>query len=866
MPDTGMDRCIGEIQAAHGQGLSREDATSMMSMIDERAERLGRESGMSGPEAARQAAEEAAAAEKASALIEKRNALLNLQKRIGRRERIGDVADAVGKDGQPNLTHAVENQVTAKNAPAPGNRASAEATWKNMATNLQNQVVLGMEKAGLIKAFRNGSMDRDWAKELYELSMKAAGKDAHPGATGNAQALKMAEIIHGVQQLAKDRLNREGAWVGDYAGYITSTMHDADKIRRAGFEAWRDFIGPRLSAETFDGVDNREKMLRDTWHALVTGVHMSDREMVGMKDPAFTGPANAAKKASQGRVLHFNNADAWLDYQQRFGHGSLAEQTMGALDRSARQTALMQRWGTNPQAEFENDFRALGEKYRDSNPDAVIALNKARAGIETQFSYLTGEANRPVNALWAERMAGVRAVQSMAKLGGVALTHLSSFPTKAAELRYQGVGFLERYANSFQSLLRGRGAGEVREISDLLLAGMEGMHGSMLSRFNADDSAPGRISKMTNTFFKWSGLTYMLDAQKTGTQLVMSRLLGMNVDKEFGALSPEIQRNLQAYDISPAEWDVLRQAPDHATADGKTYLTPDAAMRANADAVMAAQGKVTLPQSARPLMSAAPKELTPSMVAAARDNLALKLHALYADTADRGIITPGIADKALLLHGTAPGSLAGEALRFIAQFKTWGVAAARQGLGREIYGGQGAAGAVSGIVQLALGAAVFGYATMTLKDMAAGKVPRAPNDPRTWGAALIQGGGFGILGDYMFGQTSRFGNSFVESLAGPTASTMGDIYKLVTLGRDEAMGDPNARAKDFGPDALRLVKGNTPFINLFYVRAALDYLMVHSLQESMNPGYLARSQRSMQRNTGQTYFLSPQDHLRTFGR
>jgi hypothetical protein len=835
MPDTGMDRCLGEVTAAHGGRLSREDAMSMLSMIDERAERLGRERGISGPDAARAAAEEAAAAEQASAMIEKRNALLNLQKRIGRREQIGDVAATVGSDGKPNLAHAMMNQVVARNAPARGNRLSAEAMWHTLKTNYASALVIPLQKAGLLKAFRSGKMERLWARELYELSMKAAGEDGHPGVTGDPEALKMAQAVHGVQQLAKSRLNNEGAWVGDYAGYITSTQHDADKIRRAGFDAWRDFIAPRLSAQTFEGVDDKEQMLRQTWHALVTGIHMSDREMVGLKDPAFTGPANAAKKASQGRVLHFNNADAWLDYQQRFGLGSLAEQMTGALDRSARQTALMQRWGTNPKVEFQNDFRALSERYRDSDPDSVVALDEARPAIEKRFAYLTGEANRPVNAQAAEIASGIRAIQSMAKLGGVALTHLSSFPTKAAELRYQGVGLLEGYGNSISSLMQGRGRGEAGDLADLLLAGTEGMHGSMLSKFNVDDGVPGRVSKLTNGFFKLTGLTYMLDAQKSGTQRIMARLLGRNIDNDFESLPAQISRNLQAYDISPDEWDLLRQAADQTTVDGRVHLTPDAATRVGLDPADA-------------------------------DRLGLKLHALYSDVADRGIITPGIDDKATLLGGTSPGSLAGEALRFIAQFKTWGVAVARQGLGREIYGGQGAAGAISRIMQLALGAATMGYLTMTLKNLAKGETPRAPNDPKTIAASLIQGGGFGILGDYLFGEFNRFGGTPVEALAGPTAGTVGDVLQLLSTARGVATRDPNARPQDLGPGALRLVENNTPFINMFYSRALLDYLLLHSAQESMNPGYLARSQRSLERNTGQTFFLSPQNHLHTFGR
>jgi hypothetical protein len=52
---------------------------------------------------------------------------------------------------------------------------------------------------------------------------------------------------------------------------------------------------------------------------------------------------------------------------------------------------------------------------------------------------------------------------------------------------------------------------------------------------------------------------------------------------------------------------------------------------------------------------------------------------------------------------------------------------------------------------------------------------------------------------------------------------------------------------------------------LFYTRRVLDYLLFHSLQESMNPGYLRRAEQQLQKQTGQTYFLPPTNHLHTFG-
>jgi hypothetical protein len=194
------------------------------------------------------------------------------------------------------------------------------------------------------------------------------------------------------------------------------------------------------------------------------------------------------------------------------------------------------------------------------------------------------------------------------------------------------------------------------------------------------------------------------------------------VDRGFEQLPPELQRGLRLYSISPADWDALRTAPDHFQIDGRTFLTPDAADRSQVQ-----------------------------MSARARDMLALKLRTYYGDVADRYVITPNIADQRYARLGStaAPGTIAGEAMRFIAQFKTWPVAAMRQGLGRELSGGQGVAGAITGIVHLAIMGTAFGYLRMAISDLSKGITPRDPSSPATWLAALAQGGGAGILGDFL---------------------------------------------------------------------------------------------------------------------
>ncbi|HCL3067047.1 TPA: hypothetical protein N1965_006315, partial [Pseudomonas aeruginosa 7D9A] len=127
------------------------------------------------------------------------------------------------------------------------------------------------------------------------------------------------------------------------------------------------------------------------------------------------------------------------------------------------------------------------------------------------------------------------------------------------------------------------------------------------------------------------------------------------------------------------------------------------------------------------------------------------------------------------------------------------------------------------LAQLVLWTTAFGYLSMASKDVAKGREPRSPDDLKTWGAAMAQGGGFGIFGDYLFGESSRFGNSALETAAGPTLSTTADLVNLWARAKE---------GEDTAASLLRIAQNNTPFLNLFYSRIVLDHLFLFSVQEA----------------------------------
>jgi len=70
------------------------------------------------------------------------------------------------------------------------------------------------------------------------------------------------------------------------------------------------------------------------------------------------------------------------------------------------------------------------------------------------------------------------------------------------------------------------------------------------------------------------------------------------------------------------------------------------------------------------------------------------------------------------------------------------------------------------------------------------------------------------------------------------------------------------RGDDVAAESLRLILNHTPFINLFYTRIALDYMIIYRMQEALNPGYLRRMERRVEKENGQTYLVRPSEIIR----
>lgn len=830
-----LNDCLEAVTKAAGRELTQAEIKSLSKELEKRTQAAqSANSALSHEDAALQAADSLGKDAQLAAAIEKRNAFINLRRRT---EGLAFVKQSFAD----NPAEGLRSLLTGSQRARVGARRSVASEQEQLRGYYLSGLLADIEKTGSLHLLASGAADRDIARALWRLEDEAPDfKDIQP------EAVELAKAIRKWQEIGRQDANKSGAWIGKLPGYVVRQSHDMWKIREAGFEKWRDEILPKLDLEkTAPETDNLDDFLREVYTGLATGQHL--KVTPDAKAGAFKGPANLAKKLSQERTLFFKDADAWSDYNAKFGTGNLREAVFHGMTKSADSTGLMRVLGTNPASNFDAMVDEIAKGLRGDIPKLVkfsneVGTAQAPGAVRFRLAQVDGSTRIPVNQMLARASGAFRGLETLAKLGGSLLSSFSDIPVYASEMKYQGKSFLSGMADAFGGLLKGRAKGDEKEILSSLGVVFDHMVGD-ITRWGAhDDSAPGRLSRMQQTFFKLNLQSWWTDSLIGSAALSMSHDLGQHMGKEFGKLRPELQRVLSTAGISEAEWNAVTKVEARTAEDGRAYLTPEAARHVSDTDV--------------PVKHENP-ELAEKLRGEWRENLESKLRSFFLDRTKTAVLHPDAETLALMRQGTKPGTVVGEAARFIGQFKSFSISYLQKIVGREIYGRgsdtlaqamRNGNGEMLGLANIILWSTVFGYGAMATKDLLKGRNPRDPENYKTWMAALAQGGGLGIYGDFMFGESNRMGGGLWSTALGPSAGTVSDLYDLYQRVKS---GD------DAAAQAFRVAINNTPFLNLFYTRTALDYLLLYRIQEAMNPGYLRRMQRNIEKQNAQTFWLPP---------
>ena len=724
---------------------------------------------------------------------------------------------------------------------------NADAVWTNQHAQASLRVgriltVLGGGNSSLSMPsvmgkfpFGRGLFDqKEFQEAVIEELFPFTGKQK----TKNDLAFKMAEAVNKEQRELVNLANAEGAAIGWLDDFVTTQYHDLTKIKAATYAKWKQDIEPLLNEDkTFKSgeAQDRENFLQTVYDNIVQNrkaIVDAAPEEVGM------GSKSLATMMSQHRQLHFKDSQAWLKYNSLYGHDNPIEAILSGIERMSANTVLMQKFGANPDFTFD--------KYLNSMPD--LSQGERRV-IKSQYEFISGKAHQVGDPTLHKWEQGLSAMQNLSKLGTATISATTDPMYSAFATHYRGKNIFSSYFETYKTGLmqspfwRTAGRKERRETMRKIGIAIDGVIGSASMRFDPNGGGPGLAQRMTNNFFKWTGLNGWTNWWSEGAGVLLADDFAEATRRPFGELNKRFQEFLGNYGITEQDWEVLSTFEPMVSGDAKLF-TPELIYRDLEEKI-----------------ESIPKPTKEDKIAfRTQRDLADKLQNLFITENENSIIRPGGRERAFMMRVpfggddvAKPGTPSGMAAKLFWQFRSFGLSMVIKNYPRVKDMGMPAFMHLLPMVTL-------GYAAYTAKGLMRGREPVDPREDmetflKVTQASVLQAGFGGIFGDFIFNDYRKFGSSIADVAGGPTVATAQDIAEMFSA---------LARAEDPAAQTWNVIKNNHPYANFWLTRTLSDYFIHYQIQEMLNPGYLRRMEKRYKSQYNQDFIdgYAPSDIVR----
>lgn len=656
-------------------------------------------------------------------------------------------------------------------------------------------------------------------------------------ATGSAEAFTMARAIEDVFESLRQRFNAAGGAIQKLDGWGLPHSHDGAAVIKAGEAEWRRFIKPLLDPARMKDPLTGEALTPARLDQVLSGAYANIvSNGWATREPMMQrfGGGKLASQRQEHRFLVFKDADSWLQYDRQFGTGDPIVSVFNHINGMARDIAALELLGPNPSAMVEwlkQVNAAEFGKHKAGRPSLYREGNKAQEWAGGSAAYLT---NR-IDAVWqyargrenlspgvSAAFGSVRNTLTSAYLGGAALTAAPTDPFIDALARHvAGLPIWPAFTailDVFRSAPREQAVRAGIVLDDFLHITRDE------ARFTTISTGAHEWSKwLADRTLTWSGLSPITQARKHVFALDWMAALADHKDMPFAEVPERLRQRLEAYGVSASDWQRLAKFEPHRP-------QPDSA-----------------------------GILRPSDIAREDVPLAEKLLGLIYGETERAVPSGTLRSRSLILNGRTRGSVSGELIESMLQFKSFGLSFTSlqlQALQDELARGKWSGAAYASA--LAIGLTIGGAMAIQLGNITQGRDPQPVNDPKFILAAIQRGGGFGLFGDFMFSDVNRHGGGFVETIAGPTLGLVGSIGKA-TIGNLHELAQ--GKETHAGREATQLLRRNTPVASsLWPIRAAYNRVLLDQLQYLADPEAhksFAEQRRRYERETGATFWWQP---------
>lgn len=734
---------------------------------------------------------------------------------------------------------------------------SIDLNKKTFRNQYASELINRLNQEGLFQYFMDKTNDDDIAHALPNENLAR-----------NEKSRKVAQIANRIYKDQRTALNNRGADIEELPDFIAHQTHDVEKLlqssnslksrlaRRAAlmaqfkndavkvrevlhneaYKRWSNFIRPLLDTDrTFKDKDI-DTGLKAVYNTLTRGKDLDD-----MTVRASTG-TNAVSRLGAKRVLHFKDGESWSQYNKMYGSGSVKQAVIDTICNHGERIGLIDMTGPDPSAWYNT----LKSRIAQKSPQADVQSDLRKA--DHFFDYVTNKHAIPVNQTFANTMMGIRSAISLSKLGGVFWNSVPDSVQGLATLQSNGVNLLSRWGALTRNLTDTLTLGATRDKNQLALANALGVTcdsamGQMASRFTSIDSPKGMLGKTMHTFFKLNLMESWDKNLRSMVATTLSRTLANLKDVSYDGLDQGLKNNLLRYGIEQKEWDLIRSNNEAMkNYNGQLFVAPDMVRDFTPESLNQYAGENLSDRGRQALI----------------EDMENRLRSYFIDETDLSQIQGRAIDRAWAM-GTPAGTVKGEVMRSLAQFKSYMIGVTRVMAGRWFLENADSnvtnnfwSGKVNGrmIAESVIAASVFGYLGNAMRSFFSNGTIPDPLDKKTVLDAFISGGGAGIYGEYLTANYNSYGQDLLSKVAGPTGDLLDQTAKLYSSLTNVSNVGHRLPYKIRATKALlSYMKENAPFANLFYAKRALDNVVNKGVMEKIDPGYTHRLQQLSNKQT-----------------
>ncbi|HEO1831228.1 hypothetical protein D9Y31_00410 [Acinetobacter baumannii] len=660
--------------------------------------------------------------------------------------------------------------------------------------------------------------------------------------TGDALAKKISDKMGDVFETMRDRFNRNGGDIGKLDNWGLPQTHNLEKIAKAGKEAWvnkaESLIDTRQYVhENGDYYSQQEirSLLEYTYDTLSSDG--ANKIEVG-RQATGGGTSKVTNRHGESRVLHFKDAESWLEYQSEFGGMQFVDLVEAHINGLSKDIAMVENLGSNPKTALKILMDAAAKKDWEKGIEEN-QTKSSRKRAQVMFDEFSG-GNSPQSQVLANLGLAYRSMNVASMLGGTTIASLADQATIAKTAHVHNLSYRKAFGGLIEQL---NPANKVdRELAHSLGLATEEMLGS-IARWSDDGltSTYGKSEKLARIssgvatqVMRVSFLNALTSASKVGfTKLLMEKYGRLSRSKAWNELDVQDRELLSNTGLDERAWQVFQLAEPVVDRKGNQLM------------------------SARSIYEIPDEKLTsfgdPKQV---KDQVASQLQAHLLDEQGMAVIEAGLRERTWMTVG-AKGTITGEVFKGLMQFKSFSASfLMRQG--SRTMAQEGLKGKAAYAIPLVVSMTLLGGLVVQLREILNGNDPQTiydSNDPKKatsfFMRSLVAGGGLPVLGDILVAGTDTSGRDAHSFVAGPLGS---DFESLLSLTVGNLTQYNEGKDTNFGNEAFKFVKGKIPAQNLWYTKAAINRMVFDEMQDTIAPGYREKALRKAERQQDRERF------------